>query len=315
MKGRLILSVEEAEKNHDKWLEVRQQGLGGSDVAAILGYNTFKSPYSLWAEKTGQVEPDDLSNNEYVYWGTKNEPNIADRFMEVTGKKVRRCGTLEDEEFPFFHANVDRWVVGENAGLEIKTAGLTKSKAWKDDEIPDDYYCQVQFYISVTDAEKWYIAVLIGGNKMVWKEVARNDAFIADMRQRCKEFWEENVMKGIPPQVDGNEGTTETLNKLYPNSNDGTEVALSSKAAELIKNRDSYKSVVENYEAQIEAIDNELKKMMGFNEKGYINDRSVTWKTQAGRVTIDSKRLKAEMPDVYTKYSKVGKATRVFKVK
>ena len=115
----LILSVKDAE-DHDKWLKTRDLGIGGSDAAVIMGMNSYKSPYQLWMEKTGQVEPPDLSDNQYVYWGTKNEANIADWFQEETGKKVKRLGTLQSREYPFMLANVDRTVIGENAGLEIR---------------------------------------------------------------------------------------------------------------------------------------------------------------------------------------------------
>ena len=56
--------------------------------------------------------------------------------------------------------------------------------------------------------------------------------------------------------------------------------------------------------------------MLGDNEVGFIGEgddaRKVTWKTVAGRVTIDSKRLKAEMPDVFEKYSKRSADSRRF---
>lgn len=104
----LILSVRDAEKDHDKWLKTRDMGIGGSDAAIILGYSSYKSPYQLWMEKTGQAVPPDLSGNQYIYWGHKNEPNIADWFQEETGKKVRKLGTLQNRSFPFMLANVDR---------------------------------------------------------------------------------------------------------------------------------------------------------------------------------------------------------------
>lgn len=145
----LILSVKDAE-DHEKWLKTRDLGIGGSDAAVIMGMNSYKSTYQLWMEKTGQVEPPDLSDNQYVYWGTKNESNIADWFQEETGKKVKRLGTLQSREYPFMLANVDRTVIGENAGLEIKTAGVSQYRKWKDDEIPDAYYCQCLHYMAVT---------------------------------------------------------------------------------------------------------------------------------------------------------------------
>lgn len=314
MKGKLILTVEQAEKDHDLWLKVRNEGLGGSEVAAIMGYSKYNSAYSLWAEKTGQVEPEDLSENEYVYWGTKNEPNIADRFEEVTGKKVRRCGTLQDEEYPFFHANVDRLVVGENAGLEIKTAGLTKSNEWRDDEVPDDYYCQCQWYMGISGAEKWYIAVLIGGNKMVWKEIARNDDTIKGLREAALNFWQNNVLGGVAPETDGNEGTTNTIKKLYQQAQE-LEVALPSKATALIARWDELKSTEAEIEQQLEEVKNALCLLLGPAKKGTINDRTVTWSNYAGKETVSAKDLRAKYPDIACEMVKVGKPSRRFSVK
>ena len=98
------------------------------------------------------------------------EPVIAQRFEEITDKKVRRRGTLRDNDYPYMLANIDRWIVGENAGLEIKTADWRMSKQWgdKDDPqdmtVPDSYYCQCMHYMAVTGADYWYIGALIGGN-------------------------------------------------------------------------------------------------------------------------------------------------------
>ena len=92
----LILSVKDS-ADHDKWLKTRDLGIGGSDAAVIMGMNSYKSLYRLWMEKTGQADPEDLTGNMSVYWGTKNEPAIANWFQEETGKKVKRLGTLQRE--------------------------------------------------------------------------------------------------------------------------------------------------------------------------------------------------------------------------
>ena len=39
--------------SHEEWLEDRRKGIGGSDVGALLGLNKYKSPYTLWAAKSG----------------------------------------------------------------------------------------------------------------------------------------------------------------------------------------------------------------------------------------------------------------------
>ena len=68
MATKLLMTVEEM-KDRDKWLKFRNLGIGGSEAAVIVGMNKWKSPFQLWLEKREEVEPEDLSDNEYVYWG------------------------------------------------------------------------------------------------------------------------------------------------------------------------------------------------------------------------------------------------------
>ena len=164
--AKLIMSVAEM-TDEKKWLEARSTGIGGSDAAVIVGLNRWKSPFQLWLEKTGKAEPADLSENEYVYWGKVLEEAVAKRFCELTGKKVQRRGLLQMDDYPYILASVDRMVVGENAGLECKTCNGFAAKEWEDDEVPAAYYVQCQHYMMVTGCERWYIAVLIGGNHFV----------------------------------------------------------------------------------------------------------------------------------------------------
>lgn len=313
MKGKLILSVADAEKDRKVWEALRMKGIGGSDAAVIMGLNPWKSAYTLWCEKTGLVEPEDLSNNEYVYWGTVLEQAVANRFRDETGKGLRKCGTLQDENYDFILANVDRLVIGEDAGLECKTANGFKAKEWDGDQLPDAYYCQVQHYLMVTGCTKWYIACLIGGNHYVQKEILRNEAFIDELRAAEIAFWDK-VKNKIPPELDGSDSTSETLGKLHPESN-GNAIPLPSGAAALISRLDELALTEKILKLQKEEAQNALKALLGDNEVGTYNDRKVSWKLTAARTTIDSKALKAEMPDVYAKYSKVGAPTRRFMLK
>jgi putative phage-type endonuclease len=314
MRGKLLMTVAQAEADRKAWEELRKHGIGGSDAACIMGYNPWKSAYALWCEKTGAVEPEDLSNNEYVYWGTVLEQVVADRFCELTGKKVKKCGTLADESDEYLMANVDRLVIGENAGLECKTANGFKAKEWDGDELPDAYYCQCQWYMMITGCEKWYIACLIGGNHFVWKEIPRNDDFIRELREKATAFWVKNVCEGFPPAVDGSESTEECLKKIYDAPQDNT-VMLDSHAGQLIARMDELTATKKLLDEQLKECQNGLQAALGNCEVGLFNDRKVTWKQTAGRVTIDSKALKAELPEVYQKYAKVGKPSRRFTLK
>lgn len=312
MKSKLIMTIE-AMQNEAAWLEKRKQGIGGSDASIICGFNKWKSPHALWLEKTGQVEPEDLSDNEYVYWGHKLEQLVADRFCELTGKKVRKCGLMQSTEYPFMLASVDRLAVGENAGLECKTANGFSAKQWEADEVPDAYYIQALHYMAVTGFDKWYIAVLIGGNHFVWKEIPRNDEEIAALIEAEKDFW-FMVENNIEPPVDGTASCSESLVKKYPGGNkEPVELpeAVEHKAKKLLE----LQEMARGLKIDMSQLQNEIKEMMGDNEEAYRGNYQFHWNTVKGRTDIDKERLKMLYPTQYADCLKIGANSRRFTVK
>lgn len=314
----LILSVKDAE-DHEKWLKTRDLGIGGSDAAVIMGLNSYKSPYQLWMEKTGQVEPPDLSDNQYVYWGTKNEANIADWFQEETGKKVKRLGTLQSKEYPFMLANVDRTVIGENAGLEIKTAGVSQYRKWKDDEIPDAYYCQCLHYMAVTGADYWYIAVLLGGNEAKWKRIARNEEDIKALIEAEAGFW-KLVETRTPPPVDGSDSCAAALSAQYKGGDPNFSVVLQPSTDGVIESLENDNAIMDALKKQITEKENRLKALLGNAEEGTTDHYRVLWKTQAGRSSVPLAKIKKQAPDVYQLLEEkgcitIGKPSRRFSIK
>lgn len=314
----LILSVKDAE-DHEKWLKTRGLGIGGSDAAVIMGLNSYKSPYQLWMEKTGQAEAPDLSGNQRIYWGVKNEPNVADWFMEDTGKKVKRLGTLQSREYPFMLANVDRTIIGENAGLEIKTAGVSQAKKWKGDEIPDAYYCQCLHYLAVTGADRWYIAVLIGGNDAIYKVVERNEDDIKALIEAEADFW-HLVETNTPPPVDGSASCAAALSTQYKGGDPNLTILLPSDANGVIKSLESDKAIMESLKKQITEKENRLKVILGNAEEGSTDHYRVLWKSQAGRSSVPLAKIKKNAPDIYRLledkgYITIGKPSRRFSIK
>ena len=152
--------------NLDKkeWLKYRKSGIGGSDAGAICGLNPYRTAIQVYTDKrTDEIEEFD---NEAMREGRDLEEYVARRFMEETGKKVRRANAMfYDEEKPFMLADVDRMIVGENAGLECKTASPFSADKWEDDKIPLSYQIQCYHYMSVMNADRWYVAVLIYGTE------------------------------------------------------------------------------------------------------------------------------------------------------
>lgn len=314
----LILSVKDAE-DHEKWLKARDLGIGGSDASVIMGLNPYKSPYQLWLEKTGQAEAPDLSHVQAVYWGSKNEANVADWFQETTGKKARKLGTLRSRAYPFMLANVDRAVIGENAGLEIKTAGVSQSKKWRGDEIPDAYYCQCLHYLAVTGADRWYIAVLIGGNDAIYKVVERNEDDIKAIIEAEADFW-HLVETKTPPPVDGSASCAAALSAQYKGGDPNLTILLPSDADGVIESLESDKAIMDALKKQITEKENRLKALLGNAEEGSTDHYRVLWKTQAGRASVPLAKIKKQAPDIFHMledkgYITTGKPTRRFSIK
>lgn len=310
MKGNLIMTVAEMQ-NREAWLAMRNKGIGGSEAACIIGMSKWKSPFQLWLEKTGQVGPEDLSDKECVHWGNVLEQAVADRFSELSGKKVRRQGMLQDELYPFMFANVDRWVVGENAGLECKTTNAFNKDEWEGDNIPDAYYCQCQWYMMVTGADKWYIACLIGGNSFVWKEVPRNEETITALRDAAIIFWMKVEDKQMP-EVDGSKNCSEALLRSFPGGQ-MDEVMLPDDTADFA-NLLEMKKLQKDLEKQIKEQENKIKKALGDNEVARTTNYKITWKTQGCGGKFDRKAFDADYPGVYDRYYTPG-ITRKLTVK
>lgn len=297
-----------------EWEEARSQYLGGSDAGTILGMNKWKSRFVLYQERCNpEYAAPDISNKDVIVWGHKLEALVAERFMEVTGKKVRKCNQLlVHPEHEFMTANVDRLVIGEDAILECKTTDSRNYDEWVDEEVPPTYIAQVQHYMAVTGAKKAYIAVLIGGNRFVWKTIDRDDEFIELLIEWESDFWYNNVLKGIPPEMDGSDSTKEYLNDEYSETNNQT-IELSKRDQVLIDSIQTIKQQEKELKETRTKYENELKQNLADNVGGFSNDFQVTWKHQTSK-RVDTRALKKEYPEIAKELTKES-TSRVMRIK
>lgn len=298
--------------DHDEWLKLRTNHIGGSEAGAVVGLNPHVSPYSLWAQKTGQSEP--FEGNLTTKVGAYLEEFVAKLFEEETGKKVRRKNAmLVNDKFPWAEANVDRMVVGEDALLEIKTTNsLPVMRMTKRGEYPSQWYCQVMHYMAVTELKKAYLAVLINCREFQLFEIERDEEEIKALMAAEERFW-KCVEDMTPPDIDGTEPTTKAISEVYPESDPGYTVDLQMFSEEL-ENLKELKAQKEEIETSISEIENKIKDFMGEADEGLTDYVKITWKTQE-RKSFDHKRYSKEHPDIdLTDYYKVTKA-RPFTVK
>lgn len=283
-----------------EWLQLRKQGIGGSDAGAILGISRWKSPFNVYMDKIEPVVTEDEDNqSEAAYWGTELEDMVAREFTKRTGKKVRKKNQmLRHDEHEFMIANLDRDVVGEKAFLECKTVGAYGEKEWKDDEVPASYLTQVQHYMAVTGDEKCYMAVLIGGQKFIWKEIQRDQELIDMIIAAEKYFWENHVQKGIPPALDGSSAAEEFLKEKYAISDPEQTIELKSDYAKRIPNLLEIKARIKELQEKEKEIENNIKDEMKKAEVAYAPGFQITWKTSV-QSRVDSTALKEKYPDIY----------------
>ncbi|MFL0197794.1 YqaJ viral recombinase family protein [Clostridium sp. WILCCON 0269] len=284
-----------------EWLKSRQQGIGGSDAGAILGVNKYKTPFQVYADKTEEItEPSEQS--EAAYWGTIFEDNVAREFTKRTDKKVRRRNAiLQNIEYPFMIANVDRVVVGENSVLECKTTGAWNSKEWVDEEIPANYLIQVNHYMAVAGYEKAYICVLIGGQRYLYKEIERDEELIQILIQEEKDFWENHVLKRVPPPLDGSSAAEKYLKGRFKDSSQELTVNLRSEYKDKISDYFELKNTIKNLESQAKEIENNIKLELGEAEIGYAHKYEIDWKSITSN-KFDNKRFKKDHPELFKQY-------------
>lgn len=296
----------------EQWLELRKKGIGGSDSAAIVGLDRYRSAFDVYAEKIG-LKPEQ-PDNEAMRQGRDLEQYVAERFMEATGKKVRRRNAmLQHPEHHWMLANIDRWVVGENAGFEAKTTSVLNRAKFSQGEFPPNYYVQCVHYMAVTGAERWYLGVLVLNKAFHVFTIERDENEIAALIEAEKHFWTNHIMKQIPPAPDGSESTSEIIKQLFPEAKEGFTASLYGYEDKIQAYLD-LNAQIKELEKKKEAIKQELQMAIDEAEIGRAQGYIVEWKNQV-RQTLDTKKLKSEHAEIYEKYLKPAQTVRRFMIK
>lgn len=308
-----MVTINTKDMGREEWLLQRRTGIGGSDASVILGLNKYKTPFELWLEKTGQTDLEDTAG-EAAYFGNALEDLVAKEFEIRSGKKVRRRNEfLQHPEYSFITGNIDRKVVGESALLECKTASAYLSKEWEDDEIPESYIVQAQHYLGVTGYQKAYMAVLIGGQRFVWKEIDRDQELIDMIFEAEIHFWNHHVKQNIPPALDGSSAAEKFLKERYEKSEAGKTVELAHAYKAKIEQHSELKEALKQLKEQKLLLENEMKYELKEAEVGFVHNYQVNWKPIIQN-RVDSKTLKEKYPAIYKEVLKEN-SYRKFEVK
>ena len=297
--------------SNDEWLSLRKSGIGGSDAGAICGVNPYSSSVKVFIDKTSDKVSE--INNEAVRIGHDLEQYVADRFTEATGLKTRKSNFMyRSTQYPFMIADVDHFIVGENAGLECKTVSAYNADKWADGKIPPHYKMQCYHYMAVTGRKTWYIAAVILGRDFVYHKLSWDDEIISALIDAEETFWNSYVLTKTMPPPDGSSFYDEAITECFPNAAKEKSVKLIGFDEKLHYRKEILDQIAELQEKQ-KVIEQEIKLYMRDSTRAYSDDFTVSW-SNVSSARLDAKRIKDEKPEIYAQYSKITNGRR-FEIK
>lgn len=317
--AKVIFDTRDDDSERSKWHEFRAKTIGGSEIAKVAGLSKYGSPLTVFNEKLGLVEK--FKGNIHTKFGTRMEDVIKeffiDDFKEETGIDVEVYNypfMMIDKELPFLSANIDGlakfsedYIYWENRdtaeikfipkdeliGIEIKTAGEFSKSNWYDDEIPDDYLCQIYNYLSITNLNYFVIIYLIG-KEVKWKVVPRNEEDIKALREIGKDFWNNHILTKVPPAPSGIKKETDEILEQQALS-DEEEVNINN---DLLSRYNFLADKIKALEKEKEQAKQEIFLQMKNSKKATDGYFKVS-RYVVARETIDNKLLKEKYPQTY----------------
>lgn len=327
--AKAVFDTREDSQERTEWLNRRTNSIGGSEIGMIAGYSDYGSALTVYNDKLGLVKR--FEGNSHTEHGNRMEPLIRDwvqndfqKATEIELKTFEYPYMMVDKEFEYFSANIDglgmlkeNWTYKENKdtgevwqipkgeyiGLEIKTASEFLKNIWDGEDIPANYYLQVQWYMMITGL-KYFLIVFMLGKEINWKVVPRCESDIEAIRELGKEFWNNNIIPKIPPEPTGIRIETEEITEQQTLEDDIETAITDNKLEKYIELSEKEKEI----QKEKEIIKQKIFLEMQNNKKGFSNNG--VFKINRFPVTkesLDIKKLKEQHPLIYKEYLKNSK--------
>lgn len=297
--------------NREQWLEQRRTGIGGSDIAAILGLSRYKTPLQVWREKRGEVIDD--ADNAAMRWGRYLEPVVRQAYADETGREVLLpSGILRHPTRPFMVASLDGFTEDRRV-FEAKTART--AEGWGEagsDQVPQAYLLQVQWYMAITGFAVADVAALIGGSDFRVYPIEADAELHELMIDAAAEFW-RSVERGEPP-----EPLTVSDAVARWGRSSRADLVMADDAAlraiadlrEIRTHRDQLERAEEAAKAIVLRALGECDTLVDAHGKTLC-----TWRASAGATRFDAKAFAAAHPALHAEFMRQGEPCRRFLLK
>lgn len=308
--------------------KARPHGIGGSDIAALLGLSPYKTALQLWAEKVGHpgaAEPQGI----HLRYGQHLEPFVAREYEQVTGLHTSEVGTsIFHPEHGFMFASIDRLVTKEPGAqafvngrvtadrlLECKTSSVFSRREWGvegTDQVPTAYLLQCAWYMAISGCTQADIAVLLGNSDFRVYTVRRDPRLEALMLDQAQRFWYEHVLSCEPPQPQ----TTEDALLLFPKDEQGLKVEADEETLELLERYESASDEASQSSAEAEDLRAQLMARMGQAQEITWGEKVLaTWRCSKPTRRLDVHALRSAHPEIAEQFTLTSPGARRFVVR
>lgn len=306
----------------------RPFGIGGSDIAAILGLSPYKTALELWLELVGRS-----TNGErdllHLRFGQHAESFISREYERRTGFYTHtHIQTIFHAEHDFMYGHVDRFVSEEQNDdfswktggtcariLECKTASVFNKAEWGEDgsnEVPAAYLLQCVWYMAITGCNKADLAALIGNNDFRVYTIERDLELEGLVLDHAHKFWFDHVLTKSPPPVAG----LTDAQLLYPKELCASQREATPQLLKTLKDYSEKSAEAKSISTECERLKAEILSYMGEAEKlTFAGKTLATWKSTKPSQRLDAKALAEAHPDLVANFTCTTLGARRFLVK
>lgn len=252
----------ELEQRSPAWLSWRREGITATESSVILGLNPYMTPWRLWCEKVGRALPVDLSSNPLVRFGIEHEDEVRQKF-EVKHSEIVMPACGEFDEDSLFRASFDG-LTSAMEPVEIKCPSETTLADVRQNGLESMaarlYRIQLQHQLMVCGAAAgWLVFYDRTADDILEFEIERDEALIAEIRAKGREFFDRYVAKRKEPSKD-------PQRDVYVPQGDAEIARWSQCAADYAAAQealDSLQKSIDAYSAVKDRCKDELTEMMG----------------------------------------------------
>lgn len=305
----------------------RRKGIGGSDVAALLGVSRYKSAVDLYLDKLGEPSGADIQEAKpQLERGNILEPLILKKYSKITGNEIVSKETIKHDKHEFLLANIDGYVPAENIIVEAKTSSVKKD--WGDDieSIPIEYWSQSSHYSNIIKPKYVDIPVLLESSSAlsyladlvklgkepdieikIYRYYPDRD-LEAQIEDKCIDFWHNYVKKQIFPPV----RTFEDVKKKYNQIVTESHVIADSEICTKIANLHALREKIAEHEKLEDALKAQIADFLGNNGKmtDIAGNELAKWSIINSK-RFDTQGFKREYPEIYERYLRDSKHNRL----